>query len=487
MKTLFSMLFGAWAGQLMRAVTPLYALSTTTPDGPTPPGPTSPAGVPDQFANSAVVWTKDVFSSWFSEGSLVARCDKRIESQFMGNGDQIGITLQDRKILSTGITFTDQPRQVRNLTVDIGPVRGIHDKIDGSTGPLYLQPEVERAGRKRDAHRFVVGIEQDIANEMAIGYARGAMVFHSTGSVYAQASVDRLGAAGEQVSNWPNISLPSTLQADFAERAITGRTLCASYDPMTAAALAQSPAANAFFSTPAGQRGWTGGTLVEGSQFGGFKTMRSSNQGTVSFVNTESAMTVSAAPVEGSTSATLNIANGQRLRRGQKIAFEDCFSINEETGEPTSRLAQFTVTADTGTSGTTKAVSFYPAYDSAPRTATDRWRYVSARPAGNDKVYLFEADTSVAALRTAYGGKQAARSLLFADMSTIFVMVPITLPKRDREVAKQVTSREAGISFNYVEYFVGDSYQYRTRLDGRWGQKVAEAEAGWVVTGLGRS
>lgn len=487
MRTLFSMLLGAWFEPLIKAFAPLYALGSTAPDGPSPQGPTSPAGVPDQFANSAIVWTKDVFGSWFSEGSLVARCDKRIESQFMGNGDQVAVVKQDKKILSTDINFTDQPRQVRQITVDIGPVRGIHDKIDGSTGPLYLQPEMERAGRKRDAHRFVVGIEQDIATEMANGYARGAAVFHSTGTTYTEGNVDRLAAAGEQVSNWPNISLPSTLRADFEERAITGRVLCASYDPMTAAALSQSPAANAFFSTPAGQKGWTGGTLVEGSMFGGFKTMRSSNQGTVNFTNADAAFTAHAAPAEGSTSITLGGPAGKGLLRGHKIAFAGVYSINEETGEPTSRLAQFTLTNNTGTAGTTKAAQVYPPFDSAARTATDRWRYCSALPAAGAKVYLYEADTSVSQLRSAFAGRQAARSLLFADMSTIFVMVPITLPKRDREVAKQVTSREAGISFNYVEYFVGDSYQYRTRLDGRWGQKVAEAEAGWVVTGLGRS
>ena len=397
----------------------------------------------------------------------------------------MAIVKADKAMLTTGLSrgSNNQPRQTRTVNVNIGPVRNIHNNVDGATSELYLNDGFERDRQAYNVQRFITGVEEDIATEMGVGYARGAMPLRSSATRWTAATVTAMSSAGDEFSQFPNVSLPSRIQADFEARAITGMKYCASLDPETAASLSQTAAANAFFSTPAGQKGWTGGTLGQGVMFGGFVITRSSNQGVVDFTNANSAITVGTPPVEGGTSMALNITAGNTIRRGDKFSVHNCFSINDMLGTPTGNRAQFTVTNSPATGGTSKSVQFFPEWDSAPRTAADRWRYVSRRPAANDKVYLFEADTAVSQVRAAYNGRSAARSLFFADQTTIFVMVPLRLPTRDREMGKRVTSREAGISFNVVEYFVGDDYDYRTRIDGRWGQKVALPEAGWVVTG----
>lgn len=487
-------LFAALIGPFIHALRPFYAVGSTTPDGPSAPAvttPSLPSGLQsNQFSVSATIFTRGMFSMWMSEGSLVGKCDKRIRSDFVSQppkGDIISVVKAPRYTLTTGLKYQGQGRQSRTIPVQIGPVRNIHDAIDGATSELYLNDNFEMDNERSKVHRFITGVEEDIATEMAVGYARGVVVLSTTATTWSPgAAGQNLAAAGGTNTNWPNISALSYIGADLTERAINKRERCASLDPITGAALAQTAAANAYFSTAAGQKGWSDGTLMPGSKFAGWKIARSSNQGSVDFTNADTAMTHNSGAAEGTTSLTLNIAAGKGLKRGHKISFANVYSVNEETGAPTSRLAQFTVTADTATTGATKTVNFQPPMYGAAPTAASRWRTCSSLPAANAKVYLFEGDTAQANFRTAIAGKRAARSLLFEDQSTVFVMVPLRLPTRDRESGKRVTSADAGISFNVVEYFVGDDYEYRTRVDGRWGVKVAEEEAGYALLGVQR-
>ena len=477
---------GPLASPFIHALTPFFAVDSNTPDGPASPGVTTPAGQTNQFAVSAMVFGEKFFRRWVRKDNLAMFCERRIEEVINRSaiGDTVTVVFQGKRTVTTGKSFQGQARQKRTGTVVVGPVRGIHDSIGAADEPLYMNPNFESEDRDTAEGRFIAEINKDIATEKAEGYSRGQLCLKQT-TRGDFSTTTGLAAPGEDGSNFPKVALPNLIQADFEDRLGTDRKLCMVLAPTHATSFAESGTTNQEFSTPVGQAAWTEGTLKKG-MFGGFSVHRASTSvlGSVNFTNMDSAMTVQAAPAEGATTLRINIAAGKMLRKGTKIHFPMVYGVDEVQGERTELRAGWAVTADTATAGTNKPVTTSEPFDSTPQTVADRWRNCDSRPANNRKVYPYNVDVNEAVVRTAIAGRRVTRSLLFVDKSAAFVMVPIRRAKKSaQETSETVRVDSLGVVYNYIEYDNNDELEFRTRIDGRWGQKVLEPEAGWVVCG----
>lgn len=156
------------------------------------------------------------------------------------------------------------------------------------------------------------------------------------------------------------------------------------------------------------------------------------------------------------TGATMTIDTGStQLLAGDVITIASVFSVHPETKVSTGELKQFVVTADSGTSATSLAIS--PAiYTSGGR------QNVSAGPADN------------AAISSALGNAAVVdQSLQFHPDAFTFATADIEMPRGVDMASRQVVD---GISLSFVRDFDVDSRDFKGRFDILYGYTAMRPE-----------
>ncbi|MGL4576925.1 MAG: P22 phage major capsid protein family protein [Burkholderiaceae bacterium] len=165
--------------------------------------------------------------------------------------------------------------------------------------------------------------------------------------------------------------------------------------------------------------------------------------------STVAGVTVSGAGQTGASLLVGGVANGNTFRRGQKFTIAGVFAVNPLTGQPSTRLRKFTITADTTAAGTTVALPIYPAILPAMPNQT-----VSAGPAP--------------AASLVFDGAAAASiqgSLMFQRnaFSAAFVDVPVV------SNLNGYTMRKKGISVTIQSDGDINDLSHKMRIDARFG------------------
>lgn len=177
--------------------------------------------------------------------------------------------------------------------------------------------------------------------------------------------------------------------------------------------------------------------------------------------NKVAGVTVSGAGQSGSTLLVGGVAAADTFKRGQKFTIAGVFAVNPLTGQPSTRLRTFTVTADATSAGATVALSIYPAITAAMPNQT-----VSALPAAA------AALTFVGAANASIQGMLMFQRNAF---SVAFVDVPVV------SNLNGFTMRKNGISVTIQSDGDINDLSNKMRIDARFGLVAHRGEHSSVV------
>lgn len=164
---------------------------------------------------------------------------------------------------------------------------------------------------------------------------------------------------------------------------------------------------------------------------------------------------------EGSTSITTDTGAGTFLI-GDIVYFASVFEVHPETKSTSTRLKEFVVTANSGTSATT--ISFSPAlYSSGAK------QNVSAMPANNAAIHKNESDRSTDIGASADFGV----SLAYHKDAFVFATADLIMPKGVDFAAREVMD---GISMRIVRDYSISADTFPTRIDVLYGYKTVRPE-----------
>lgn len=157
---------------------------------------------------------------------------------------------------------------------------------------------------------------------------------------------------------------------------------------------------------------------------------------------------------------------------GDVITIADVYAVNPQTKQSTGELAQFVVTASTGTStsGEIASLPISPAiYLTGPKQNVNR------APTDGDVVKLFGHATS-------YAGVVAPQNMLFHPDAFVLGCADIVLPK-GMAMAARASDPDSGLSLSLVRGFDIVNYREITRLDIIFGVKCIYPEYACRVVG----
>ena len=164
---------------------------------------------------------------------------------------------------------------------------------------------------------------------------------------------------------------------------------------------------------------------------------------------------------EGSTSITTDTGAGTFLI-GDIFYFAGVFEVHPETKATSTRLREFVVTANSGTSATT--INFSPALHSSGAKQN-----VSAMPANNAALHKNESDRSTDIGASADYGV----SLAYHKDAFVFATADLVLPTGVDFAAREVMD---GISMRIVRDYSISADTFITRLDVLYGYKTVRPE-----------
>ena len=164
---------------------------------------------------------------------------------------------------------------------------------------------------------------------------------------------------------------------------------------------------------------------------------------------------------EGSTSITTDTGAGTFLI-GDIFYFAGVFEVHPETKATSTRLREFVVTANSGTSATT--IAFSPALHSSGAKQN-----VSAMPANNAALHKNESDRSTDIGASADYGV----SLAYHKDAFVFATADLVLPTGVDFAAREVMD---GISMRIVRDYSISADTFITRLDVLYGYKTVRPE-----------
>ena len=164
---------------------------------------------------------------------------------------------------------------------------------------------------------------------------------------------------------------------------------------------------------------------------------------------------------EGSTSVTTDTGAGTYLI-GDIFYFAGVFHVHPETKATTTKLKEFTITANSGTSATT--INFSPAMYS-----TGAKQNVSAMPANNAALHKNESDQSTDIAASADFGV----SLAYHKDAFAFATADLLMPTGVDFAAREVVD---GISMRIVRDYAISTDTFPCRLDVLYGYKTVRPE-----------
>lgn len=158
--------------------------------------------------------------------------------------------------------------------------------------------------------------------------------------------------------------------------------------------------------------------------------------------------------------------------KGDVITIENVYAVNPQTRQSTGQLAQFVVTADTGTStsGEIASLPISPAI-----VLSGPYQNVNRAPTDGDVVKLFGHATS-------YANVVAPQNLVFHKEAFALGSVDLELPT-DGAKASRAVDEDAGLALTMTSQFDINNYRNITRIDWLGGWKCIYPELACRVVG----
>lgn len=159
-------------------------------------------------------------------------------------------------------------------------------------------------------------------------------------------------------------------------------------------------------------------------------------------------------------------------KAGDVISFADVYAVHPQSKESTGELAQFVVTADTGTStsGEIASLPISPAI-----VISGAYQNVNRAPTDGDLVYLFGAALT-------YANVISPQNLVFLKEAFALGSVDLELPDGGVKASRAV-DKEAGLSLTMTQQFDINNYRQITRIDWLGGWKCVYPELACRVVG----
>ena len=439
---------------------------------------------------SAEVAAGILLSRWSNRASILDVCSRRLfgfSHEGKPVGDTIRIQKRDNHGHRTGTTYSAEPAQRQYVDLTLGDVIGNDHGVNAWVENEFRDPQVERQ-RMEDRFDYMIDrVELYLSGKMTdeTGYHRAVQPRKDTGDPVTKSE---LVNAGEGSTNYPSAKLYTRIRADFDKRGITGRERCAIHDPDTLGNMTDT-VINAPYDNPLGRQAYGSSGMTEGRGKIGWTRKSGVHNGKTTFP-AKGAITYASGLTQGATSARLNIPAGVGLKKGDRIAIETCYGVNESTKEGVSSLAGFVVTSDTPTAGTAKTVNFTPPFNFQTNTEAERRKRTVAAPttggagaalslAANAAVWVNGIDTSEATQRDASDSKTVERSLMVLRDTTFAAFGRPTLPKRGTgATATFVQEDNYGVAFEVTEFYDAKEAEHAHRIDIRPGGVCGEPEAG---------
>ena len=164
---------------------------------------------------------------------------------------------------------------------------------------------------------------------------------------------------------------------------------------------------------------------------------------------------------EGSTSITVDTGAGT-WKKGDIFYFASVYAVHPETKATSTKLKEFVITADAGTSAT--SLSFSPALHSSGAKQN-----VSAMPANNAALHKNESDQSTDIGNAADFGV----SLAYHKDAFVFATADLVMPNGVDFSAREVMD---GISMRIVRDYSISADTFPTRIDVLYGYKTVRPE-----------
>jgi hypothetical protein len=173
----------------------------------------------------------------------------------------------------------------------------------------------------------------------------------------------------------------------------------------------------------------------------------------------------------GQSGATLNVTctSGDTFKKGDKFSIANVNEVNLMTRIPNKTLAAgtktFTVLADVTAAGTSAALSIYPPIYGPG----SHYQNVDALPGAGAALTLWPGTTSPS-------GKTGKIGLALYPGAFFIAGVPLDLPDKGVEFARQYTDSKTGLSIRLIRDWDNRTSTHTTRFDLTWGFGIGLAE-----------
>lgn len=400
--------------------------------------------------------TKECLMALKSKLGFTKKVNRQYDDRFAQEGGKIGAVINIRKpsryevTSGSALTIQDTADQYEALTLD----SQYHVGMAFSSKDLTLSIDQFR-------ERYIDQAVIALANKVdSVGYA--AMykdVFSAVGVPSATALPSTLKGFGQARAKMALLGAPMS-------------GLTAMIDPLVESSLTNG-LSGLFQSSKELAHQYEEGEMGRAA---GMNFMSSANvskhtsgnvAGTAAIDTTVSANGTATVHIDGLTGEIATV-----YTEGDVITIANVYAVNPQTKESTGELAQFVVTASTGTStsGEIASLPISPAI-----YLTGPYQNVNRAPTDGDAVKLFGHATS-------YAGVVAPQNMVFHKDAFVLGCADLVLPK-GTHMAARASDKESGLSIRLVSDYDINNDRIATRLDILFGWKCVYPELACRVVG----
>lgn len=400
--------------------------------------------------------TKECLMALKSKLGFTKKVNRQYDDRFAQEGGKIGAVINIRKpsryevTSGSALTIQDTADQYEALTLD----SQYHVGMAFSSKDLTLSIDQFR-------ERYIDQAVIALANKVdSVGYA--AMykdVFSAVGVPSATALPSTLKGFGQARAKMALLGAPMS-------------GLTAMIDPLVESSLTNG-LSGLFQSSKELANQYEEGEMGRAA---GMNFMSSANvskhtsgnvAGTAAIDTTVSANGTATVHIDGLTGEIATV-----YTEGDVITIANVYAVNPQTKESTGELAQFVVTASTGTStsGEIASLPISPAI-----YLTGPYQNVNRAPTDGDAVKLFGHATS-------YAGVVAPQNMVFHKDAFVLGCADLVLPK-GTHMAARASDKESGLSIRLVSDYDINNDRIATRLDILFGWKCVYPELACRVVG----